>query len=221
LDAKKVTKEDEMATCPGCQSGQLQKTEEQAKMGSAAIAKVVCNKCGLGFLQDKDRLKLIQLADGASIRLLKCLNSSFSLEQWKQIASGASLRYEAKSGSYVPDASLGNSETKPRHNPQLSEIRPSTIPYANEKTSVVDLMNNSRDSRNKSGISQEIEAKDQPNESKPTNYVLTNAGKYFLTMDFDRMMEINHLLRCVRDKIELEPHKLKILVDAGLLLDKK
>ena len=191
-------------------------------MGSAATAKVVCNKCGLGFLQEQDRLKLIQLADGASIRLLKCLNSSFSLEQWKQIANGASLRYEAKSGSYVPDAALGNSETKPRHNPQLSEIRPSTIPYANEKTSVVDLMNNSRDSqKNSCGISQEIEIKDQPNESKPTNYVLTHAGKCFLTMDFDRMMEINHLLRCVRDKIELEPDKLKILVDAGLLLYKK
>jgi hydrogenase maturation factor len=198
LDAKKFIKEDEMATCPGCESGQLQKTEEQARMGSAATAKVVCNKCGLGFLQEQDRLKLIQLADGASIR------------------------YEAKSGSYVPDAAIGNSETKPRHNPQLSEIRPSTIPYANEKTSVVDLMNNSRDSqKNSCGISQEIEIKDQPNESKPTNYVLTHAGKYFLTMDFDRMMEINHLLRCVRDKIELEPDKLKILVEAGLLLDKK
>ena len=221
METKKFTQKDEMATCPACQSGQLQKIEQKAKIGSPATTKVVCDKCGLGFLQEQDRFKLIQLADGTSIRLLKCLNNSFSLEQWKQIAAGASLRYEAKSGSYVPDTSDGNSETKPNQEQQLPGIRPSTIPYASKKSGIVDLMDNSKDSQNKpSGISQEVEPKYHSNENQSTNYILTTAGKYFLSIDFDDLMEINHLLQCVQEKRELTPEKLKILVDSGFLLKK-
>jgi len=217
LENKKLIQKDEVSTCPGCQSGQLQKKEQPAKAGVTATIKVVCDKCGLGFVQEQDRFKLIQLADGTSIRLLKCLNNSFSLEQWRQIAGGASLHYEAKSGSYVPYASSGNTETKPDQNQQISGIRPSAIPYSNEKSSMVDL---AKDSQCKpSGINHEVKAKDRSNESQPTSYTLTAAGKYFLSLDFDNMLEINHLLRCVREKIELPRGKLKTLVDAGLLIE--
>ena len=69
-----------MVTCPGCNSGQLQNTEQKSKVGSPATIKVVCDKCGIGFLQDKDRFKLVEVADGTSIRLLKCMNYSYSIE---------------------------------------------------------------------------------------------------------------------------------------------
>ena len=218
LENKKFTQKDEISECPGCQSGQLQKIEQATKIGAPPTVKVVCNKCGLGFLQEQDRFKLIQLADGTSIRLLKCLNNSFSLEQWKQIAGGASLHYEAKSGSYVPLVSKGVNETVPDQNKQLSRVPPSTIPYSNARSTVGDSVADSQDKR--CGITPEADAKDHSNESQPTMYVLTPSGKYFLNMSFDNMMEINHLLRCVKEKMELPPGKLKILIDAGLLADR-
>ena len=211
MENNKFTQKDEISTCPGCQSGQLQKTEQQVKPGIAATIKVVCDKCGLGFLQEQDRFKLIQLSDGTSIRLLKCLNNSFSLEQWKQIAGGASLHYEAKSGSYVPS----NGESKPIQDQQLSGVRPSTVQHTNAKSKVVDLVIDSEDKH--CAISNGVDSKDHSNESQPTSYVLTTAGKYFLNMGFDNIMEINHLLRCVQEKMELPPAKLKKLSDAGLL----
>ena len=221
MDAKKLTKEDEVMTCPGCQSGQLQKTEQQAKTGSVTTMKIVCDKCGLGFLQEQNRFKLIQLTDGTSIRLVKCLNNSFSLEQWRQIAAGASLRYEEKSGSYVPNTSDVKIETKPIYSQHLSETRPSTSTYANEKSILAGSISNSEDLQVKrSDINNQVKAKDRSNESRSTSYVLTVAGKYFLRMSFDNVMEINHLLRCVQEKIDLAPEKLKILVDAGLLVEK-
>lgn len=127
---------------------------------------------------------------------------------------------------YVPDK---YSEPKPTYGPTLPAYEPSPThtPVIDENSPTVDSINTSESYHQESdelgselakpSDSIQLEKEESPKESHTPNYSLTVAGKYFLRITFNELLETYHLLKRVEEEKELEPEQLVTLLEAGLL----
>jgi hypothetical protein len=203
--------------CPGCKAGHLVRTQQKALLGLTAPIKLVCDKCGLTFVAEKDKFRLIDVAAETSRRFKRYMNQSFTIEQWNLIEKGAPVHYDSKSSSYVPYVPDDYSEPKPGFNPPLPvlESPQSNALLNDEKPTAVDLIVTSDSDQVDEIGGDNIEG--NTTENQALSYSLTGAGNYLLTMTYNDLLETYHLLRCVERKMELTPEQVQLLLKAGLL----
>jgi len=232
--------------CPICHGGKLRLSIEKLQSNEVSLEKYICDNCGVIFQKTAGKFKLLETKN--SVIPLQSFNGLIlTYNQWEQVAKGWKVHYNLRSGKYTTYQPDEFSEFKPSHQAPLeNNLEKKNKPPSGISSKAAAIPNKALDNsdedntftlipREHAGSPNEaIDNSDEDKEPLPENtdsseyndnlsenYYMPEAGKIFLKMQFQDILQTYHLLKCFDEGIELEPEEYDYLVKRGLLDEKQ